>query len=170
MTVEPWQSNRMPTGTGAVLSDNGLYRYRLWRNWSPRPHMVWIMLNPSTADAELDDPTIRRCISFAKREACGGIEVINLYALRTTKPAHLLDHPDPEGPENLDHWYGVLLNHQGPIVAAWGAWPSAHQPPLAGSTARYMVERRHWLCLGRTKHGDPRHPLYVKGDTPLVAL
>jgi hypothetical protein len=66
--------------------------------------MAWVMLNPSTADAEVDDPTIRRCMSFAKREGYDGIEVLNLYGLRATKPKHLLDHPDPEGPQNLRHW------------------------------------------------------------------
>jgi len=83
---------------GAIVSDDGLYRYRLWRRWDAEcPTMVWIMLNPSTADAEVDDPTIRRCIGFARREHCGGIEVVNLYALRATNPAA---HPTPEGPEN----------------------------------------------------------------------
>lgn len=75
---------------GAVISDDGRYRYRLWRTWAPElPRMAWIMLNPSTADAEVDDPTIRRCVGFAKREGCGGIEVVNLYAYRSTDPSVL---------------------------------------------------------------------------------
>ncbi len=160
MTIEVVPSTEPPNG--AVISPDGIYRYRLWRTWGKAPRMVWIMLNPSTADAELDDPTIRRCIGFAKREQCGGIDVINLYALRATKPAHLLDHPDPEGPGNHDAWVRVLLNHHGPVVAAWGAWRSSSAArTLPYSRAAYEALARNWLCLGKTQSGDPRHPLYV---------
>jgi hypothetical protein len=94
----PGLLNRRPTERGCVLSPDGLYRYLLWRTWNPKANtMVWLMLNPSTADAMNDDPTIRRCIGFAQREGCGSIQVLNLYALRATKPKHLFDHPDPEG-------------------------------------------------------------------------
>lgn len=152
--------------SGAWISDDGLYRYRLWRTWdeSKRP-MAFVMLNPSTADATTDDPTIRRCIGFAKREDCGGIQVVNLYALRATKPAHLLDHPDPEGPENCMAWAEVLYDDPYPVcVAAWGAGASSLRLPeskaLRGSSAA-------WRCLGTTKGGAPRHPLYVKATQPM---
>ena len=75
--------------SSAVLSECGLYRYRLDRRWADGPTCGFIMLNPSTADAEVDDPTIRRCIGFAKREACGALIVVNIYPLRATKPADL---------------------------------------------------------------------------------
>jgi len=130
--------------------------------------MVWIMLNPSTADAEVDDPTIRRCISFARREGCGGIEVINLYALRATKPKHLLDHPDPEGPYNGRCWIAVLTDPRcGPVVAAWGAHANEGRLPSSRSYWECRMGRP-LLCLGWTKAGTPRHPLYVRADEALV--
>lgn len=153
---------------GAELSDDGLYRYRLWRTWEPGlPRMAWIMLNPSTADAEVDDPTIRRCIGFAKREGMGGIEVVNLYALRATKPTHLLHHPDPEGPDNGKHWNAVLGDGRtGKVVAAWGS--HVDDSGLPGSRAYWQDPPLPLWCLGWTKAGHPRHPLYVRADEPLV--
>ena len=154
--------------SGAQMSRDGVYRYHLWRTWDEsRPSMVWIMLNPSTADSEIDDPTIRRCISFAKRIDCGGIDVINLYALRATKPKHLLDHPDPEGPHNVGVWKNVLRDHTRPVMAAWGA---SKPGPLPGSAAATWWLRRPSTahCLGLTQAGHPRHPLYVSNDTPLL--
>ena len=151
----------------ATISDDGLYRYRLGRYWGPGEVMVWAMLNPSTADSEVDDPTIRRCMGFARREGYDGIEVINLYALRATKPKHLLDHPDPEGPENTEHWTDVLSNHKvGMGVAAWGAHVGMGHLP-ASHAADYWRCGASWRCLGATKGGYPRHPLYVKGDAEL---
>lgn len=152
----------------ATLSPCGLYRYRLSRTWGTGDRMAWIMLNPSTADSEVDDHTIRRCMGFARREGYDGIEVLNLYALRATKPKHLLDHPDPEGPGNFAAWDEVMSDHRiGMFVAAWGA--GVDMPNLA--PARMIP----WLhastsprCLGTTAAGHPRHPLYVKADQPLV--
>ena len=155
---------------GAVLSDCGLYRYRLWRRWGSGDRMAWIMLNPSTADADVDDPTIRRCMGFARREGYDGIEVVNLYALRATKPKHLLDHPDPEGYENQWHWSNVLPDPGvGMIVAAWGAGGSTQlRPSLA--LADWDLAELCVMCLGKTSKGDPRHPLYVRADQPFEAL
>jgi hypothetical protein len=128
--------------------------------------MGFIMLNPSTADAEADDPTIRRCIQFAKRENCGSIMVANLFALRSTNPENLFGTEDPVGPEN-DHFIQNLVERiDGPLVGAWGAHAMANYRAIdvieiCGSRLK---------CLGKTKHGSPRHPLYVKGDAPLVLL
>ena len=150
---------------GAAISTCGLYRYQLWRYWGSGDAMVWIMLNPSTADRDVDDPTIRRCMAFAKREGFDGIEVLNLYGLRATKPAHLLDHPDPEGPDNYKHWTRVLgYPWIKMVVAAWGASAPKGCPPSRALKGRYM---EGWLTLGVTAEGHPRHPLYVKSDTPL---
>jgi hypothetical protein len=155
----------------AVISDDGLYRYWLGRRWDERPLMAFVMLNPSTADADIDDPTIRRCMGFARREECGGIMVVNLYALRATKPIHLLDHPEPEGPLNEYAWECALRDApERPIaytVAAWGA--NCHLPGLPASRAFWSTSRS-WRCLGLTKGGDPRHPLYVRADQPLETL
>lgn len=152
----------------AILSPCGLYRYHLRRDWTAAPPLVWIMLNPSTADAEQDDPTIRRCIAFAKAFGYGGIEVVNLFALRSPSPADLLDSScagiDPVGPNNDDTLRVVIVDCGYTLVAAWGA----HK--LASPRAR-VIERMaagRLLCLGTTKDGSPRHPLYVKASQPLV--
>lgn len=104
-------------------------------------------------------------MGFARREGCGGIDVINLYALRATKPVHLLDHPDPEGPDNCLAWADVLYDEPvALVVAAWGA--GALDPLLPKSKALWgCVAPFH--CLGTTKEGAPRHPLYVRSDQPL---
>jgi hypothetical protein len=149
----------------AVLSPCGKYRYRLDRKWGDGPTCGFIMLNPSTADAEVDDPTIRRCIGFAKREGCGRLIVVNLYAYRSTQPAALAIVPDPHGgPEADAARHQAITEVDGPLVAAWGAW-NAIASPAAAIAIRYGDRL---LCLGRTKEGHPRHPLYVKGDAPLV--
>lgn len=151
----------------ADISDDGVYRYQLGRTWQPDdPVMAWVMLNPSTADADVDDPTIRRCISFAQRCGCGGIEVINLFSYRATDPGRLRDvlrdpRGDLYGPGHRGAWRRVLLaSNVLHVVAAWGAheaatW-SADRSTLPPGT----------VCLGTTKSGAPRHPLYVKGDAP----
>lgn len=110
----------------AIISDCGRYRYQLGRTWSDGPIARFIMLNPSTADATEDDPTIRRCISFAKREGAGAISVVNLFAFRATKPADMMKATDPIGPENNDHlreWVGHEFGFAKLVIAAWGGKP-----------------------------------------------
>lgn len=154
----------------AVISGDGLYRYLLGRWWdAAKAPMTFVMLNPSTADASINDPTIRRCMAFARREGCGGIQVINLYALRATNPAHLLDHPDPEGPQNAQYW-GVLGANPGIVVAAWGASVRPVEKKGVFSHALVNADKTGWKCLGKTADGSPRHPLYVRADQELVAL
>jgi hypothetical protein len=153
--------------SSAVLSKCGLYRYRLDRRWGDGPTCGFIMLNPSTADAELDDPTIRRCIGFAKREGCAGLMVGNLFAFRATNPEDMADADDPEGPENRHFLSNMAERVDGPLIAAWGAhWMAADWP--SRWTRQTFGERL--MCLGKTKGGEPRHPLYVKGDAPLIRL
>jgi hypothetical protein len=157
------------TGELSVGSERGEgpYRYLLTRRWGRGALLAFVMLNPSTADAAADDPTIRRCIGFARREGAGGIAVVNLYALRSPKPAGLLGHSDPEGPLNEQSWRGALGDHRvGGVVAAWGAYAPRRLPASRALSAHRGSER--WLCLGRTSDGSPRHPLYAPGDTPLV--
>ena len=126
--------------------------------------MLFIMLNPSTADAEKDDPTIRRCMAFAKRELCTELTVINLYALRATNPKELVGSIDPEGPENFKYWTYEIERHlmTGTIVAAWGA--NRYAPAPMYDTLKKLSPI---YCLGKTKGGAPRHPLYVRADQPL---
>lgn len=145
----------------AVLSSDGRYRYRLLRRWDySLPRLGWVMLNPSTADAKVDDPTILRCMDFADRWGYGGIVVRNLFALRATNPATLLADNDPVGPDNLDHLEEVKAD---PLtVAAWGAHRAAADAwGLIGPFLRGV----NLVCLGTTKAGAPRHPLYTRADT-----
>src|SRR3954471_10304152 len=107
---------------GAHLSSDGVYRYTLSRLWDTdpvSPEMVWVMLNPSTADAAVDDPTIRRCIGFARLWGYAGIRVVNLFALRAADPKALLAHQDPVGPDN-DHWLRAVTGERF-TMAAWGS-------------------------------------------------
>lgn len=157
----------MPYGD-AVISECGLYRYELIRRWGDDPMLEFVMLNPSTADASIDDPTIRRCIGFARLWGYGALVVRNLYAYRATDPSMLAGVDDPIGPKNRAY----LSNNIAELtIAAWGAhpaamgwwggYPHAWQP---GS-----LKRPGGLhCLGVTQNGSPRHPLYVKSDTTLV--
>lgn len=157
--------------SGAITSNDDLYRYSLWRRWeggNPHP-LIFIMLNPSTADHEKDDQTISKCIGFATRAGYGGIEVINLYGLRATQPKHLLHHPDPEGPDNDKTWSFVLDTFcDSPVVAAWGA----SIPSLApASLALACRDRSGWLCLGHTQsNNQPVHPGRIPYDSKLVPL
>ena len=156
-------------GMSAEISECGLYRYKLVRQ-IPQPirwvrPCLFIMLNPSTADAELDDPTIRRCISFAKREGCTRLTVVNLFALRATDPKALRKAEDPEGPLNDGYLLEEIETHQniGLTVAAWGA------DPFARRKAEWLRNQiRPIQCLGFTRSGAPRHPLYLKADAPLT--
>lgn len=155
-------------GNDALLSPDGRYRYRLTRRWDDGPTAVWIMLNPSTADASDDDPTIRRCITFSQREGCGSLIVVNLCAYRATDPKALMqagrEGIDIQGPGNADHLQAALSEGSF-TVAAWGAH-AAHRA-IAPHTPARIVVHRPMQCLGRTQAGHPRHPLYVRGDQPL---
>lgn len=142
----------------AALSENRLYRYSLHRRWAPTSPVRFIMLNPSTADATADDPTIRRCMGFARAWGYGGIVVHNLYALRATDPRELLAHPDPVGPDN--DRYLRDADSAGLTVCAWGAHPAAARRAdrVIGMLLGSGAAPHH---LGLTKAGAPRHPLYL---------
>jgi len=154
----------------AVFSKCGLYRYELMRSWSTAKPMMWIMLNPSTADAVDDDPTIRRCIRFAQRQRAGGIIVCNLFALRSTDPSALKVAKDPVGPDN-DTTLINCARRSGAIVCAWGTHGTLNNRNQA--VMRLLDNEGLSLkmfCLGLTKHGHPRHPLYLKKNTELLPL
>ena len=166
--------NAMTIKRGAQISDCGRYRYLLYRRWDvSKPRLVWIMLNPSTADGWKDDPTIRRCVGFARRGGFGGIRVLNLFAWRATHPRDLRDADDPVGPEN-DHY---LERNLGSVpfgevtVAAWGArgaMPGRHRRRDHEVMSIVCNDMGHTLhCLGLTKAGHPKHPLYVPSDTEI---
>lgn len=151
----------------AEISKCGLYRYRLDRSWAPeRGQVCWIMLNPSTADAEVDDATIRRCIGFTERFGRGELVVVNLFGFRSTNPKQLWRATDPSGPEN-GNWIIKEICRADIVVAAWGALkrPLPEIVYDVSNAAQYF--QKELQCLGATKHRDPRHPLYVRGDKEL---
>lgn len=152
--------------SSAALSPDGLYRYSLSRVWGRGGMAMFIMLNPSTADANTDDPTIRRCVGFAKSWGCGGVRVVNLYALRSTDPKGLWRALDPVGPDN-DHHLLDYANESSykkwPMVAAWGANAKADRV----DEVLNFPGMEALQCLGVTKAGQPRHPLYLRGDSSL---
>ena len=153
--------------SGAVISDCGLYRYRLYRRWGAAPASLFVMLNPSTADAERNDPTIRRCMDFARGWGRGGIHVVNLFALRTTSPKTMMAAADPVGPDNEYH-VKEAYRECVEVICAWG------------SHGRYRRQDRvmlDWLreagscqpyALKITKSGQPGHPLYLPKDAEIL--
>lgn len=145
---------------GAVLSPCGTYRYELTRRWADGDDIVtWIMLNPSTADADIDDPTIRRCIDFSIRWGCSALVVHNLFALRATDPRALAKHADPVGPENDTY---LARPTAGPTIAAWGVSGGHLAHERAGIVLDLLRAHKTWpLCVALTHGGAPRHPLYL---------
>jgi len=152
----------------AVISDDGQYRYLLTRMWrpAPAPQLVFVMLNPSTADAATDDPTIRRCMRFARDLGYGGIVVVNLFAYRATNPRRLLEVDDPVGPGNTAVLQSIIGGARHDVVAAWGATGGQFGREQA-ILVEHIATRRPLQQLGHTKDGHPRHPLYVRADQPL---
>ncbi len=150
----------------AVIDENGLYRYILTRIWDKqKPHATFIMLNPSTADASIDDPTIRRCINFSRAWGFGGIKVVNVFAFRATDPKKLMGVEDPIGQDNHSHVVNSF-KMAGIIVAAWGAsGPQREFPYNRIKMAMQEAGIQKIYCLGITKDGNPRHPLYIKNST-----
>jgi len=151
----------------ALLSACGTWRYRLERVFGDGPTAVFVGLNPSTADAVTDDPTIRRLRGFWQREGWGRLVVVNLFAWRSPSPDALVASEragvDVVGPENdahLQRAFGEVPPER--LIVGWGATPIA-------TTRRRWLERRLPVgarCLGLTKAGWPRHPLYLAADTP----
>lgn len=151
------------TDRSAVISACGLYRYVLTRIVGPGSRStVFIMLNPSIADATADDPTIRRCIGFAQRWGCGRLVVLNLFAFRATDPADLKRAEEPVGPENRAWFDRTLVDKLcvGPVVCGWGVHGVhlGQDRVVLGWLETYGVKP---LALGVTKDGHPKHPLYL---------
>lgn len=165
-------------GGGAIVSACGRYRYELIRRWDDAgPVLEWIMLNPSAADDVADDPTVRRCVAFAKRWGYGAIVVRNLFALRATNPGALLaywvgtlgvdyrggaDDLGPAiGPENFAY---LAKGDADCTIVAWGA----HAATLEWFAAGHRINRPKLFCLGTNAGGSPKHPLYVPSSrTPI---
>ena len=150
----------------AWLSPDGTRRYELTRRWGTGPYMAFIMLNPSTADADLDDPTIRRCVSFAKREGLHAIRVVNLCSWRSPNPDDAKGQP-LVADDSVMLRAVISYGHIDTVVCAWGTGGADHAQAVQivrSWAARVNTPLHH---LGLTKDGHPRHPLYLKADTPL---
>ena len=149
--------------------DTRVYRYALTRTWEPGIDVLpWVMLNPSTANAFIGDPTIGRVISFSRGWGYGGAAALNLSALRSTDPRALRTHPAPIGTLNAEVITRVLRAlGEAPrdVVCAWGANATPGQGEQMVRVIRDLGHRP--VCLGLTRRGYPRHPLYVRGATPL---
>lgn len=153
-----------PDGLVRSAEVEGEYRYHLVRRWDEGPVLTFCMLNPSVADDQVDDPTLRRCIGFAKSHGYAGLEVVNLFALRSTDPRALRSHRDPVGPRNDEQLRSVA---SGTVVAAWGSHGFARE--RAAVVHELLVEAgARVLCLGRSRDGSPRHPLFMPADARLV--
>ena len=147
-----------------MFSEDGRYRYRLERRWDDGLAVTFVLLNPNQADATTDDPTIRRCVGFAKRWGHGRLTVVNLFAWRARHPSELRNVSDPVGTDNESHLRDAIAGASC-VVAAWGNHGA-------------LLDRdrvvRPWLgpvwCLGVNRTGQPRHPLYVRGDASLLAF
>ena len=141
----------------ATLSPCRTYRYSLTREWGSGMAVLFVGLNPSTADETMDDPTIRRCIAFAREWGYARLHMANLFAFRAIEPRDMKNASDPVGPENDKHLL-ALANDSALTVAAWGVhgtFGGRH------NAVREMLPRLHYLRL--TKDGHPGHPLYLPG-------
>lgn len=147
----------------AEISPCGTYRYSLVRRWGVgHRSMLFIGLNPSTADANQDDPTIRRCVGFARAAGCDALVMANLFALRSTSPKMLKAVADPVGPDN-DAWLDRLWAGSTIRVGAWGNWGKVNGRGELVATKYPDLE-----CYGVTASGEPRHPLYLPAIAPRV--
>lgn len=142
---------------GAIFSEDKQYRYALWRIWNEDlDSVMFIMLNPSTADEKKNDPTINKCIAYAKRWGYGAVFVCNLYAYRNKDPKVLEHVPDPVGPD-CDQWIITVSKIMTLRIAAWGN----------GTISKGRVDKVRSLtgplnCLEKSKSGNPKHPLYLR--------
>lgn len=156
---------------GAEITPCEQYRYWLTRAAkNPAPGndpTVFIMLNPSTADASENDATIRRCMGFSETWGNDGLIVVNLYGLRSTSPKVLKKHPAPVGPDNDAHLRAVLENYK-KIICAWGDGADFHRVMDFKRMARDFPYTELYSIGNTTKKGNPRHPLYLKADSKLV--
>lgn len=160
-----------PLAKSAIISTCGMFRYELRREWDDAlPPFVLGMLNPSTADGSFNDPTIGRGITFAASNGCGSLIVWNLGAGRATKPTDWFKMPDPIGPENDAHIRRILTeckDRNGVAVVGWGA----HGHFMRRDLTAFRIAREvgvTFMCLGITKTGQPKHPLYIAAKQPLV--
>jgi hypothetical protein len=151
---------------GAIFSVGRKYRYKLWRKLDHKNplRILWIMLNPSTADAKIDDATIKKIRKYSARLGFGEFQVVNVYAYRATNPKELQSVEDPFGEEN-DYILMDAIKHTDRIVCAWGANAGEDGRKLAALIRSMDVPMK---CLKINKDGSPAHPLYQPDAAELI--
>jgi hypothetical protein len=159
---------------GAIFSPDEVHRYTLWRRLSDNlknnpdaPPILFVLLNPSTATHEVSDPTVTRCINYAKTWGHGRITVVNIFAVRETDPRNMKASKDPIGPHN-DHYIhaeaeNVAKADAGRIICAWGAHGEFLDRGQRVATLLQDIDAP-LHCLALTKAGHPKHPLYLRAD------
>lgn len=158
----------MSDESGAIFSPSRTHRYQLWRRWDDRPMLNVIGLNPSTADETANDPTIRRCIGFAKLWGYGGLMMTNIFAFRATDPQDMKRSLNPIGTANNPNIVSAALKSSRTLVA-WGT----HGAFMGRGVAVLQLlagARISPICLGVTTKGHPKHPLYMASDTRPMTL
>ncbi len=152
----------------ALISPCGKYRYWLNRWWDKGlPLAVFVMLNPSDANAVDDDPTINCCVRLAKREGYGGIHIVNLFAFRTPYREKLADQDDPVGPDNDRHI--LAATRLGAVtILAWGEYVAVPTRPAKVLKMLRAAATSNLKCIERLKGGQPRHPLYLRKEATLI--
>ena len=159
--LRPWSANET---IEVEFDESGKHRFKLTCRWNEvLPRCLYIMLNPSTADLEVCDRTLDKCIKIAKNNGCGSIVVVNLFSYRTSKPEDLLEVERRSHPANIQT-VKASIDETEMIIAAWGeqgVWFNGCYPIL-----KYIEEtRRELYCLGENRYGWPRHPLFMKINT-----
>ncbi|WP_439882182.1 DUF1643 domain-containing protein [Pontibacter sp. MBLB2868] len=147
----------------AVISKDERYRYVLWRIWdSELKHVTFIGLNPSYADGRTDDPTIKKLIKLTKSWGYGGFYIVNLFALRATDPNTLYHSPNPTGNDN-DEYIKKYSETATKIILMWG-----NHGVLKNRDKEVLGLIHSPYCIGYNKNGTPKHPLYLKSNSPLL--
>lgn len=172
MTGMKMQSTLSGTGTepmaGAIFDSGEVYRYALWRTWDTnKPSMMFLLLNPSTATAEIMDPTMTRCMGFAMRWGYGKMVVANIFALRSTDPKMLYLHSDPIGPDNNKHIV-EMVQKANRVVVGWGNHGTFKSRGKA--VLKLISPHTDIYCFGLTEKKQPRHPLYLPNNADLIKI
>lgn len=142
------------------------YRYLLEREWdASKPSVLFVMLNPSKADHKQDDPTIRRCIEFAKDLGFGSLCIANLFAYKATLPSDLAKAEEPNGKRNLE-FLRKAKRKSDAVITAWGV--SSVVKKLQPTIALKLISSWDTYSLGYCKDGTPRHPLYLRKESKLI--
>lgn len=153
----------------------GAHRYALTRKWGPdnmldADVLPWCMLNPSTADMYVTDPTLTRTVNFSKAFGYGGLELVNLFSWRSKNPADVVANLADAANQTTDRYIAAAIRNRRKIVVGWGAhgdkpWVKERVNDVVRILKHLGVEM---YCVGKTKSGCPRHPLYVRASAELV--